>query len=186
MARAEVPGTSDLAPLAPAFRIKVITVLAELTEQGFDAVVAESIRTPERQASIFGKGRTVAQVVAAGLDAKYAWPDNPDGICTNAASHLFSVHGHGLAVDVVSKSKQWNAPQAFWNALGAAAQKHGLTWGGTWKRPHDVPHIQWPLKRNGVVYAGPNEADRTRSRVHGIQETWRFYGALTPAAAKAA
>jgi hypothetical protein len=183
MSRAEVSAERSLDLLAPAFRVKVEAVLADVRAKGLDPMVSESVRTADRQACIYGKGRTLAQVEAAGLDPKWAWPDNPDGKCTNAASHLSSVHGHGLAVDIISKTKQWDAPKAFWDAIGASALKHGLTWGGTWKNPHDLPHIQWKLVRGGVAYQGPSAADRERTAAHGMAATWKFYGAdtLTPA-----
>jgi hypothetical protein len=61
---------------------------------------------------------------------------------TNAKDASKSMHGYGLAVDIISKSKQWDAPPSFWNALATTAEKHGLVAGLRWKMK-DSPHIQW-------------------------------------------
>jgi hypothetical protein len=48
------------------------------------------------------------------------------------------------AADIIDKRYAWNISQshAFWTALGKAAKKRGLEWGGDWKSFKDVAHIQ--------------------------------------------
>lgn len=91
---------------------------------GFDPIVEETIRSPERQAWLYGFGR-----------------DYDDGRKIVTWVHQ-SWHTFGLAADIISRSMGWNAPSKFWNALGAASKDEGLIWGGTWKSP-DRPHVQW-------------------------------------------
>lgn len=150
-----VPVDRDLAKLAPAMRRAVEAVVADLTVAGFDPWVFECNRTAERQAWIYAGGRT-----------------RPGKIVTNASSHLRSWHGHGLAVDVISRGKHWDAPPAFWTALGDACRRHGLSWGGDWERFPDRPHCQW-----GTCPDGPSLHDRERTDRHGMEMTWAIYGA---------
>jgi hypothetical protein len=58
-----------------------------------------------------------------------------------------SRHLCGLAVDIINNVKgfDWKKTNPFWADLGAAAKKHGLEWGGDWKKGfEDMPHIQSP------------------------------------------
>jgi len=107
--------------------------------EGHDPPVFEAVRIDRRQWWIYGKRRTVKECVAAGVAAAWAWAMGKRA--SSASSHLVSVHGHGLAVDIISKSKMWDATPEFWESLGRAAKRDGLTWGGGWKSPVDPPHI---------------------------------------------
>lgn len=153
---AEVSVDRDLSKLAPAFVVRVQNVVAELEGLGFDPWVFEGLRTAERQAFLYSKGRTI-----------------PGSIVTKAKSHLSSWHGHGLAVDIISRSKLWNAPESFWQALGAACQSRGLTWGGVWTKFPDKPHVQW-----GECPASPTAEDKARTRDQGMEATWFAYSAV--------
>ena len=77
----EVPMCRALDVLAPKFRAALEAVLAQLP----DAIVAETLRTPERQAYLYGFGRDY---------------DDDRGIVTQAPTHLTSWHGYGLAADI--------------------------------------------------------------------------------------
>jgi enoyl-CoA hydratase/carnithine racemase len=61
------------------------------------------------------------------------------------------MHQLGLAVDIVSSSKRWAPPRAFWLALGKHAEALGLTWGGRWRRV-DKPHVQAIAVREQNAY----------------------------------
>lgn len=119
----------SLDALSPAFKRKVELVLAEMIEEGFDPLVWETKRSFERAEAMNAKkqGRAIK----------------------------LSMHCFGLAVDIVHRTLRWEAPPAFWNALGRIAKKHGLIWGGDFtkidpKDPKgirripdpDRPHIQ--------------------------------------------
>lgn len=110
------PVCRDLDTLVPAFRARVEAVIADLRAQGFDAVVHETRRTPERAAWLKSKGTS-----------------------KNGAR---SMHCYDCAADIISQAKGWDPPQGFWDALGASAHKHGLCWGGDWATFRDKPHVQ--------------------------------------------
>jgi hypothetical protein len=58
-----------------------------------------------------------------------------------------SNHNFGLAVDLcpfTNDKPDWNAPMSAWAAIGATAEKHGLEWGGHWKKFIDKPHVELP------------------------------------------
>lgn len=112
---------SDLALLQPAFRVKVTQLLGRMQLSGFDAIAWETYRTPARSKLLSKRGTGIAP--------------RADG------SIPLGMHNLGLAVDIVSASKRWTPPPAFWTALGREAKALGLTWGGTWKRV-DRPHVQ--------------------------------------------
>lgn len=149
-----VPMDRDLAKLAPGFRRRVEAVVKDLETAGLDPWVVECVRTAERQAWLYAQGRT-----------------RPGNIVTKAKSHLQSWHGHGLAVDIISRSAHWGAPASFWTALGQACTAHGLTWGGHWRSFPDRPHCQ-----DGRVPVGPKPADRERTATAGMHVTWQYYG----------
>ena len=69
---------SDLALLAPKFRIAVELAIARCTAIGLDAVVYETFRSQELQSEYYARGRTVIP------------PTEP---VTNAASSLYSCTG---------------------------------------------------------------------------------------------
>lgn len=152
----EVPVVRDLALLAPGFRERVERMLRDL-EGGLPEWPFETLRTAERQAFLYGFGRTY---------------DDGRGPVTKARTHLTTWHGYGLAIDVVEKdATPWDAPPTFWNAIGAAAERHGLVWGGRWKRA-DLPHVQW-----GACPTSPTAADARLAAAEGILAVQRKYGA---------
>ena len=152
----EVPACRTSAGSAPGFVRAVEAMLKDLAG-GYEERPFEWLRTAERQAFLHGFGRTY---------------DDGRGNVTNAATALLSWHGFGLAVDVVEKdATPWDAPPEFWKTLGATAEKHGLTWGGRWKKP-DLPHVQW-----GKCPASPTDDDRLMFWAKGKEAGWAKYGA---------
>jgi hypothetical protein len=131
---------ADLEALQPEFRRKVEALITRMQADGFDPMVWETYRTPARAKLLSKRGTGIAP--------------RADG------SIPIGMHQLGLAVDIVSKSKLWTPPRAFWDALGAEAKALGLTWGGTWKRV-DKPHVQMiPIReqdayRAAFVSGGP-------------------------------
>jgi hypothetical protein len=154
----EVPKHSHLAICAPLFHRAVLRVLDDMRARGLPCLVVETLRTPERQAYLYGFGRTY---------------DDGRGRVTKAASSLTSWHGYGLAADIVHAARYWNAGPDFWTALGETAEAHGLTWGGRWRSP-DRPHVQWggcpvsPTKRHHGMILAPD----------GMRQVWADVGAL--------
>lgn len=154
----EVPPRKEVSLLAPKFAAAVERMLLQMKLNGFDPVIAESLRTNERQAYLYGFGRDY---------------DDGRGIVTNSATADTTWHGYGLAVDVVSKSKLWDASEAFWTALGATARQCGLAWGGDWPSFPDKPHVQWgaPMRRS------PSPLAKQIVEEHGLEGLWRVVGA---------
>lgn len=152
----EVPVQRSLERCAPKFRDAVMAMLKDLGG-GLNEMVFETLRTEERQAFLYGFGRTY---------------DDGRGRVTNAATALTSWHAFGLACDIVEKdATPWNAPVSFWNEIGDAAFNHGLMWGGRWSKP-DLPHVQW-----GQCPSSPTDADRALLQAEGMTAVWRKYGA---------
>jgi hypothetical protein len=148
---------SSLDGLAPKFRLAVEAGLKECTEAGLDAIVYESTRSDELQKIYYARGRTV-------IPPKYT--------VTNAASAQFGWHFYGLAVDIISKSKRWDAGDK-WNLQVAALMRaHGLDAGMDWPHP-DIPHYQWgKCKRSPTSYA------RQLYATGGLEAVWKEVGAL--------
>jgi peptidoglycan L-alanyl-D-glutamate endopeptidase CwlK len=158
----EVPAAKDLGSLAPEYRLAVARVLDRMRQKGFDAVIAETIRTPERQEFLFGFGREY---------------DDGRGVVTNSRSALYSWHGYGLAVDIVSGAHGWDAPASFWQALEECAMAEDLTSGADWNRNGvhdeklcDKPHVQWWCAGMRV---SPSDHARELYRDHGVEWVWK-------------
>jgi hypothetical protein len=151
---AEVPRQSSLDRLAPAFRRAVEAVLADVPRTR----VFETLRTEERQAYLYGFGRQY---------------DDGRGPVTKAKSALNGWHAFGLAADIVENdATPWTAPNAFWQSLGLAYEKHGCVWGGRW-RVVDLPHGQW----QGCTVS-PDAYIREMYQRDGIEAIWGEVGAL--------
>lgn len=155
----EVPAIRSLDGLAPVFRQKIEHVIHRLHALGRDATIAESLRTDERQAYLYGFGREY---------------DDGRGIVTNAPTGNSGWHKFGLAVDIISASERWNAPASFWSMLGVCARSEGLAWGGDWKTFPDRPHVQFgpPMRRSPSIRA------RELYLNGGIEAVWAEVGAL--------
>ena len=164
---AEVPAVRDLAVLAPKFRAALERVLADLRGLGMDPLVIETLRTHDRQRFLYGFGRDY---------------DDGRGTVTYSSDADETWHGFGLAADVISQADRWNAPLAFWEALGRSADRHGLLWGADWdgdgdwrdERCTDFPPLQWgpPMRRSPSPRAGRLLASG------GPPAVWREVGAL--------
>lgn len=148
----------DLALLAPRFRDGVEAAIRECHAQGLDAWVYEGYRSNALQELYYSRGRTVIP---------------PKGKVTNARSNLFSWHGYGLAVDVVSKKHLWKPPEgdAWFRKVAEIFKRHDCKWGGDWAMV-DLPHFQWRRCK-------PSPSDRARMIIssQGIPAVWHEVGA---------
>jgi hypothetical protein len=142
--------------LAPKFRDAVARVLMRLDAQGHSAKIAESLRSDARQAWLYGFGRQY---------------DDGRGIVTHAPNGNKGWHKFCLAVDIVHRDKEWNAPFAFWEALRDAAEAEGLTSGARWKMA-DLPHIHW-----GKCRVTPSEEAAALYAKGGCAAVWDAVGA---------
>jgi len=119
--------------LVPKFKQKVEAVMKDLKKKGWQPEVVSGRRTWDQQKAM---------------------------VHANQSPMMNSAHLHGYAakiVDVRYRDKKVGSSinkHKFWDALGTAAQKHGLIWGGTWRkgfvRPKvkgdlfDGSHLHWP------------------------------------------
>jgi len=147
---------NDLATLAPKFRDAVEKSIAECNAKGLDAIVYEAYRSQELQSLYYARGRSIVP---------------PHSTVTNAQSNLFSWHGYGLAVDVISRSKDWDRPESWFASVAEIFRANGCRWGGEWKMK-DLPHFQWGLCK-------PSPSDRARELIStvGMRSVWEAVGA---------
>lgn len=162
----EVPVDNDVEKLAPFFHRDVLRLLIRMRKRGFDAVVFEACRSPERAKYLYGFGREY---------------DDGRGVITKAATVWETWHGFGLAVDIISESKRWNASAEFWSALGEECRSLGLRWGNDWDMDgvpverdadenfSDRPHVQWgpPMRRY------PSPLAKQIFEENGLEALWR-------------
>ncbi len=122
--------------LDPEFRRRLLLVFRLLKERhGYEAVLIEGYRSPQRQAELAGLG---PQVTRAGAYESY--------------------HQYGLAADVaflrdgrivISEADPW--AMRGYEHTGALARSLGLTWGGDWRSLRDWGHFE--LTRPEVLAA---------------------------------
>lgn len=140
---------NDIRLLAPKFGLAVGHALNLCHRQGLDVVVQESLRSNELQQNYYEQGRS-----------------RPGPIVTNARSSLYSWHGYGLAVDVISASRQWNTTAEWRGRVAQIFKSCGLAWGGDWSRP-DLPHFQ-----HGPCRPSPSDRARQLFAEGGMQAVW--------------
>ncbi len=111
---------NDTSILVPEFKSQVALFLEECRQEGIELKILETWRTPERQNALKKKGRSTL----SGGNSK---------------------HQHCLAIDVVpmyGKKLKWK-DRKLWNKIGKIGKKHGLKWGGDWKRFYDPGHFEF-------------------------------------------
>lgn len=107
---------ADLAALSPAFRAGVERLLEQLRFAGYEPVVHETYRTPERAAMLAVGGTGIA----------------------------LSMHCLRIAADVICARHAYNCGRVncdFYQRLGSTAERLGMTWGGRFER-RDLDHVQ--------------------------------------------
>ena len=116
----EPPRITDIGSLEPYVAERVRRILARLRQEGWDPVIHEARRTPERQAWLYGIGRWHS------LDRQ------------PVTQTLRSKHLTGKAVDIVSRRHGWSSGE-FFDALKRAAEAEGMTVPYGWDRAH----VEW-------------------------------------------
>jgi peptidoglycan hydrolase-like protein with peptidoglycan-binding domain len=111
-----------------------------LARQGMQVMITDGLRTFAEQDTLFSIGRRGRQ---------------GERVVTNARGGL-SNHNYGMAVDlypVIDGKVRTSIPEhassdfrnrfrAIQQAIGVEAERVGLTWGGRWAAPVDMPHVQ--------------------------------------------
>jgi peptidoglycan L-alanyl-D-glutamate endopeptidase CwlK len=142
---------SSLSLVAPKFAVAVQNALRDANAAGMDAYVYESLRSHELAVLYYARGRTIIP---------------PHQTVTNATDEKNSWHGFGLAVDCISKSKQWNQPESWFKDLSVHFARYGCKWGGDWKQK-DLPHFQW-----GLCKPSPSSVARNLLATSGMSSVW--------------
>jgi peptidoglycan L-alanyl-D-glutamate endopeptidase CwlK len=117
-----------LSKVHPELAKRVTATIEALATKGLNVEVVQGLRTFAEQDALFAQGRS-----------------KPGQVVTRAKGGQ-SNHNYGLAVDLcpfVNGKPQWDDNQAFIR-IGEEAVKHGLDWGGSWKKFIDKPHVQLP------------------------------------------
>ena len=151
------PVDRDLGKLAPKFAAAVRTAIEQCNANGMDAFVYEAMRSDELQKFYYSKGRTLIP---------------PEDTVTNASSNRTSWHGFGLAVDVISKSKEWAVTPEWQKAVADIFLANQCKWGGNFSKP-DYPHFQW-----GRCKASPSALARQIMDAEGLEAVWKAVGAI--------
>lgn len=127
---AALPGvaTTQISHLDPQFRVKVDRVIESLTAQGLEPRIASTYRSAARQDALFTLGRVSQRLGGP------PWTNARGGkSCHNNARGTLPA---SQAIDLVPPRRLRTASEKskFYIALGAAAEKEGLRWGGRWSR----------------------------------------------------
>lgn len=125
---------SRIDTLEPAFKEKILALIAECLIRGIRLVCVSARRTIKEQDALYAQGRT-----------------KPGEIVTKAKGGQ-SPHNFGLAADLCPLDQNgnlwWNAPDDVWHVIHDLAEKGsllGLDSGYDWKfldRPH-VEDVSW-------------------------------------------
>ena len=116
----------------PELKTRVMALIDALSRQGYDLVLTQGVRSVAQQQALYAQGRTKPGKIVTNCDGVRA-----------VSNHQPKADSYGCAVDVAWRTNgsiTWEGP---WPTLGALAAAHGLTWGGTWVRFPDRPHIEW-------------------------------------------
>lgn len=133
----------DFDALYPPFANKLAQLVANCQARGAIYVATSGVRTYKEQDALYAKGRTA-----------------PGGIVTKAQGG-YSPHNFNIAVDFArhsgdeftGKLKPDYSDEAY-EILGEEAEKLELEWGGSWTGGFkDTPHIQLPIKAQGLNWA---------------------------------
>lgn len=142
--------------LAPKFRAALEATLKQCHREGLDAVIFETIRSDALAKVYYDRGRPPT--------AEYPSP------VTNAPDASRTWHGYGLAADIISATREWDAGDAWFEKMGRIAKENGLDWGGDW-RQRDLPHVQF-----GTLKPAPSETARALYPAN-ITAVWSLVGA---------
>jgi len=151
------PAQNDLTLLLPAYRPKVIALLAAVTARGRKARLFETYRSDARCLYVTKKGAS--------------------------RNGLRSMHRYRSAVDIIDEIALWSDP-TFFTVLGAEAMRLGLTWGGDWdgnpkteQSFDDRPHVQAiPLGKQDIFRSLKDDGARDAYLVRYFASAERTVG----------
>lgn len=116
------------------FRNRLLAVYRLMREEhGYEMVLLEGYRSPERQAELAAMGPNVTHVGAGRSYHQYGL----------AADSAFVIDGR-----IVISEQDPRAARGY-ALFGSVAQAAGLVWGGSWRNLKDLGHVE--LRRPGVL-----------------------------------
>lgn len=101
----EPPKQNSLGLLTARMRPGADSVMERMRELGYDPYVLETLRLRERQAWLYGAGRTGLQCIAGGIMPKWSRPEADIVTWTMKSAHLPDKLGFSHALDIISKSR---------------------------------------------------------------------------------
>lgn len=117
-----------LQDLDPDVREMAERMLFRAAGLGIGLVVTQTYRTPEEQAALYARGRTVPGAIVTHAPPGYSWHE------FRRAFDVAITHFPGD----MTKADLYDGP---WDQVGGIGELLGLEWGGRWKHA-DRPHFQ--------------------------------------------
>ncbi|WP_347862361.1 M15 family metallopeptidase [Salimicrobium sp. PL1-032A] len=114
-------------------------IIRRTYEEGIFAQITEGYRSHERQARLYGQGRT-------GYSYKGQSYGREGKVVTHAKPGQ-SIHNYGFAIDFClvtdnGRKAVWEVNDD-WRRVATVAKGLGFTWGGNWRTFKDYPHLEW-------------------------------------------
>jgi peptidoglycan LD-endopeptidase CwlK len=128
--------TTRLAGVHPVLISAVTSILADMAAVGTPMFVVGGVRTALQQQAIYAQGRTAPGPIVTECDGTI-----------HKSDHQVEADGYGHAVDLAflptkAITDPWS-PSWPWRTFGETVFVHGMAWGGTWKHPADLDHVQY-------------------------------------------
>lgn len=116
----------------PALVSKLETVFAAMLAAGHAMFVVQGVRSVAQQQALYAQGRTAPGHIVT----------MKDGVI-HKSNHQPWADGLGHAVDSAFLANDPFSLALPWEQYGQLVEAQGLTWGGRWTTPHDLPHAEY-------------------------------------------
>lgn len=136
--------TRDTNELNPLVKVMLDVAIGKIKKKKINPLIVETYRPKERQYYLYGKGRTYATCVGAGMPKNmaktYADPD-----VSKVTWTLNSIHIKRCAVDLIPQRDRkaiWNSNDKETKQIISIMQSVGFEAGANWTSSPDSPHFQ--------------------------------------------
>lgn len=138
-----------LSQVNPSLARAVWKIIEIAQQKGYTLIVAEGLRTVEKQNEYYAQGRT-----------------KPGNIITykkgGQSNHNF---GEAVDFDFIINGRRSNASSNNWKLIGDLAKQLGLIWGGDWKNFKDLRHVEMPKNYTSPVSSDFSSAPNNNSQI---------------------
>lgn len=136
--------TRDISELNPLVQVMLEAALTKIKKKKINPLVVETYRPLERQYYLYGKGRTKAICIGAGMPEKYAtkYASPKEGKVTWT---LASIHIKRCAVDLIPQRNGkaiWDSNDKQTKEIIKIMESVGFEAGANWQNSPDSPHFQ--------------------------------------------